>query len=44
MRQLYDIQHGSRSGAASNRMRAVVAKLTIDDMVAIAAYVASLNP
>ena len=44
VRQLYDIQHGSRSGAASNRMRAVVAKLTIDDMVAIAAYVASLNP
>lgn len=44
VRQLYDIQHGSRSGAASNRMRPVVAKLSIDDMVALAAYVASLNP
>lgn len=44
VRQLYDMQHGSRAGGATNRMKPVVANLSIEDMVAIAAYVASLNP
>jgi cytochrome c553 len=44
VRQLYDMQHGSRAGGTTNRMKPVVANLTIDDMVAIGAYVASLNP
>jgi cytochrome c553 len=44
VRQLYDMQHGARKGAAANRMRPTVAKLTIDDMVALAAYMASLKP
>lgn len=44
VRQLYDIQHGSRAGAAANRMKPVVAKLTVDDMLSLAAYLASLSP
>lgn len=44
VRQLYDIQNGARAGAAVHPMKAVVTKLTIDDMAAIAAYTASLNP
>ena len=44
VRQLYDMQHESRVGGATNRMKPVVTNLSIEDMVAIAAYVASLNP
>ncbi len=44
VRQLYDIQSGARKGAAVQVMKPVVANLTIDDMVAIAAYTASLKP
>lgn len=43
MRQLYDIQNGTRSGSAQ-LMKQVVAKLDNDDMVAIVAYVASREP
>ncbi len=38
VRQLYDIQSGSRSGAAVQKMKPAIAKLTVDDMAAIAAY------
>jgi cytochrome c553 len=41
VRQLYDIQQGTRKGAWSPLMKPVVAGLTQDDMLAIAAYVAS---
>jgi cytochrome c553 len=44
VRQIYDIQSGVRAGSASLLMRPVVAKLTTDDMISIAAYVASLSP
>ena len=44
VRQLYDIQSGARSGAGSLQMRRQVAKLSIDDMVAVAAFVSSLKP
>lgn len=44
VRQLYDMQNGARVGGVALLMRAPVAKLTIDDMVSIAAYVASLHP
>jgi cytochrome c553 len=44
VRQLYDIQSGARAGAAVRVMKPVVTKLTIDDMAALAAYTASLNP
>ena len=44
MRQLYEFQHGSRSGAASALMKPTVEKLSQDDMIALAAYVSSLDP
>jgi cytochrome c553 len=44
VRQLYDIQSGARAGAAVQKMKPAIAKLTVDDMAAIAAYLASLNP
>jgi cytochrome c553 len=43
-RQLYDIQHGTRKGNAVALMQPVVAKLSQDDMIALAAYMASRNP
>ena len=44
VRQIYDIQSGARAGSASLLMQPVVAKLTTDDMISLAAYVASLAP
>jgi cytochrome c553 len=43
-RQLYDIQQGRRKGGAVVLMNAVVNKLTVDDMIALSAYTASLSP
>ncbi len=43
-RQLYDLQLGSRAGAGTALMQAPVMKMTLDDMIAIAAYLASLRP
>jgi cytochrome c553 len=42
-RQLNDFKVGRRKGPAAEPMKAVVANLTEDDMVAISAYLASLN-
>ncbi|MEI9895380.1 MAG: cytochrome C-binding protein [Chthoniobacter sp.] len=44
VRQLYDLQHGTRAGIGSALMKPTVEKLTLDDMVALAAYAASLEP
>ena len=44
VRQLYDFQSGARNGAAAALMKPVVANLTIDDMVALAAYLSSQKP
>jgi cytochrome c553 len=44
VRQLYDTQNGMRTGVWADLMKPVVAKLTNDDMLAIAAYTASLTP
>jgi cytochrome c553 len=44
VRQLYDFQHGTRVGPWSPLMAPNVIKLTLDDMVALAAYAASLPP
>lgn len=44
VRQLYDFQSGSRAGIAAAKMKPAVANLTLDDMIAIAAYTASLEP
>lgn len=40
-RQLYDMQHGFRHGEWTDQMKPVVANLSGDDMLAIAAYLAS---
>lgn len=44
VRQLCNIQSGARAGAGVEPMKLVVAKLSEDDIVAIAAYVASRAP
>lgn len=44
VRQLCDLQSGARAGAAALQMKPVVANLTLDDMIAIAAYTSSLHP
>jgi cytochrome c553 len=43
-RQLYDIQHGTRAGSWTALMQPVVAKLSEEEMVALAAYAASRAP
>jgi cytochrome c553 len=43
-RQLNDIKIGTRNGAMTPLMKAVVQNLTSDDMIAIAAYLASKGP
>ena len=44
VRQLFGIQDGSRGGISAALMQQVVEKLTLDDMLAIAAYTASRQP
>ena len=43
-RQLNDMKTGMRSGVAAALMKAVVDKLTVDDMIALSAYAGSLEP
>jgi cytochrome c553 len=44
VRQLWDFQNGERAGLSAEQMLRVVEKLDNSDMLAIAAYVASLTP
>lgn len=44
VRQLYEYKHGFRTGPQSAQMKPTVEKLAVDDMVALAAYAASLAP
>ena len=44
VRQLFDLQQGVRKGTWSALMKSAVEKLTIDDMIAIAAYTSSREP
>ena len=44
VRQLNDMQNSARTGNSMALMKQVVAKLTLDDMIALAAYVGSLEP
>ncbi len=44
VRQLWDLKHGARKGPWAALMTAAVEKLTLDDMIAIAAYTASREP
>jgi cytochrome c553 len=44
VRQLYDMQHGTRKGAWAGLMTPVTRNLTQSDMLSLAAYIASLKP
>jgi cytochrome c553 len=44
VRQIWDIQQGTRNGTSAGLMKVVVANLTPEDLVSIAAYVASRPP
>jgi cytochrome c553 len=44
VRQIWDIQQGVRNGEPAQLMKLAVANLTPDDLIAIAAYVASRAP
>jgi cytochrome c553 len=44
IRQLYDFQVGNRAGVNAALMKPVVDKLSMGDMIAVAGYVASLEP
>ena len=44
VRQLFMIQNGERAGANVEPMKAIVAKLSVDDMLNMAAYFGSLEP
>lgn len=41
VRQMYDMKTGARKGLWSDLMKSVVANLSNDDMLSIAAYLAS---
>jgi cytochrome c553 len=44
VRQLHEFQSGGRSASASSLMKQAVENLSQIDMIALAAYVASLSP
>ncbi|MEI9922969.1 MAG: hypothetical protein WDN50_05055 [Bradyrhizobium sp.] len=44
VRQIYDFQQHARAGSGAAQMVPVVEKLSPDDMISLAAYVASLQP
>ncbi len=44
VRQLFDFKQGARAGISSALMKPTVEKLTDEDMVSLAAYLASLSP
>ena len=44
VRQIFDFQQGNRNGAWAALMKAAVERLSVDDMIAIAAYIASREP
>lgn len=44
VRQLYDFKHGARAGTGSALMKPSVERLTVEDMISLAAYAASLTP
>jgi len=44
VRQLFDLQSGSRHGSFANQMEQPVQNLSVDDMLSLAAYAASLTP
>jgi cytochrome c553 len=43
MRQLWDMKQGTRNGVQVALMKPIIANLTVDDMTAIVAYLASID-
>jgi cytochrome c553 len=44
VRQLYEMQTGARAGKGAGPMKKPVARLNLNDMISVAAYLASLKP
>lgn len=44
VRQLFDVQSGARAGTLTQLMKPAAAKLSVEDMMMIAAYLGSLQP
>ena len=44
VRQLYDFKHGARAGSGSALMMPTVEKLSVEDLISLAAYLATLAP
>jgi cytochrome c553 len=44
LRQLYDIQHGLRGGLADQSMSRLLSQMTLEQMIDVSAYAASLKP
>jgi cytochrome c553 len=44
VRQFYDFKSGARAGIGSALMKPTVERLSLDDMISLAAYAASLSP
>ena len=44
VRQLWNMQNGDRVGTSAALMKQVVERITVDDMLALGAYSASLTP
>jgi cytochrome c553 len=44
VRQLYEFKYGIRHGSMAEPMKANASQMTIKDMIAIAAYLATLTP
>src|SRR5204863_756914 len=44
VRQIWDMQQGTRNGASAQLMKIAIAKLTPEDLVAVASYVSSRLP
>jgi cytochrome c553 len=44
VRQMWDMQQGTRNGASAQLMKIAIAKLSPEDLVAVASYVSSRLP
>jgi cytochrome c553 len=44
MRQLFDMKNGARRGPWSEVMKPVVSGMSVQDLMAVSAYAASLTP
>jgi cytochrome c553 len=44
MRQLFDMKHGTRRGTWSELMKPIVTRMTVQEMMAVSAFAASVQP